>query len=92
VPTTTDVIADRRNELSGNISLNQELGFIEQVNEVGRGKLPADEFQQTAIRRIHMGKRFSRGDESRPGPRVPHRTPGTRSTARPGIPRRRELP
>jgi NTE family protein len=60
VPTTTDVIADRRNELSGNISLNQELGFIEQVNEwVADGKLPADEFQQTAIRRIHMGKRFS---------------------------------
>jgi len=51
---------DRRNELSGNISLNQELGFIEQVNEwVADGKLPADEFQQTDVRRIDMGKRFS---------------------------------
>jgi len=58
-PSTTEVIADRRNELSGNISLNQELGFIEQVNEwVEDGKLPADEFQQTEIRRINMGKRF----------------------------------
>ncbi|MFD1564490.1 patatin-like phospholipase family protein [Haloarchaeobius amylolyticus] len=58
-PDTLDVIADRRNELSGNISLNQELGFIERVNEwVADGKLPADEFQQTDIHRIQMGKRF----------------------------------
>jgi len=58
-PGTLDVIADRRNELSGNISLNQELGFIERVNEwIADGKLPADEFQQTTIRRIHMGTRF----------------------------------
>jgi len=58
-PSTTEVIADRRNELSGNISLNQELGFIEQVNEwVADGKLPADEFQQTKIRRVNMGNRF----------------------------------
>ena len=58
-PTTSEVIADRRNELSGNISLNQELGFIEQVNEwVESGKLPADEFQQTTIRRIEMGRQY----------------------------------
>ncbi|QGA84089.1 patatin-like phospholipase family protein [Halomicrobium sp. LC1Hm] len=58
-PTTSEVIADRRNELSGNISLNQELGFIERVNDwVETGKLPADEFQHTEIRRIEMGKRF----------------------------------
>jgi len=58
-PGTLDVIADRRNELSGNISLNQELGFIERVNEwIADGKLPNDEFQQTTIRRIHMGTRF----------------------------------
>jgi len=59
-PTTSEVIADRRNELSGNISLNQELGFIEQVNEwVETGKLPAEEFEQTAIRRIQMDKQYS---------------------------------
>ncbi len=58
-PTTLDEIADRRNELSGNISLNQELGFIEQVNEwVEAGKLPADEFSTTSIERIQMGKNY----------------------------------
>jgi len=58
-PTTSEVIADRRNELSGNISLNQELGFIERVNGwIESGKLPADEFVRTDIRRIEMGKRF----------------------------------
>ncbi len=58
-PTTHEVIADRRNELSGNISLNQELKFIEQVNEwIDAGKLPADEFSKTEIHRIEMGTRF----------------------------------
>ena len=58
-PTTTEVIADRRNELAGNISLNQELGFIETVNEwIETGKLPADEFTKTEIHRIQMGQRF----------------------------------
>ena len=58
-PTSLKEIADRRNELSGNISLNQELGFIEQINEwVEDGKLPAEEFSKTDIHRIDMGKRF----------------------------------
>jgi NTE family protein len=58
-PTTLDVIADRRNELSGNISLNQELKFIERVNDwVEEGHLPTDEFSKTSINRIQMGKRF----------------------------------
>lgn len=58
-PTSLDEIADRRNELSGNISLNQELGFIEQVNEwVETGKLPADEFSTPNIRRIEKGTRY----------------------------------
>jgi NTE family protein len=58
-PTSLEEIADRRNELSGNISLNQELGFIEQINDwVEDGKLPAEEFSKTAIHRIDMGKRF----------------------------------
>jgi len=58
-PTTSEVIADRRNELSGNISLNQELRFIEQVNTwVENGKLPADEFTKTDIYRIQMGKQY----------------------------------
>lgn len=54
-PKRLDEIADRRNELSGNISLNQELGFIKQVNEwVKTGKLPPEEFSQTQIERIEM--------------------------------------
>lgn len=58
-PTTLEVIADRRNQLSGNISLNQELGFIERVNEwVEDGTLPADEFVQTEIHRIEMGEQY----------------------------------
>src|SRR4029453_14929261 len=33
-PTTMVEIADRRNELSGNLSLHQELGFIEKINQL----------------------------------------------------------
>jgi NTE family protein len=58
-PRTAEVIADRRNELAGNISLNQELRFIERVNDwVESGKLPSDEFAVTDVHRIEMGKRF----------------------------------
>lgn len=58
-PDTLDVIADRRNELSGNISLNQELNFIERVNDwVDDGYLPESEFSHTEIHRIEMGERF----------------------------------
>lgn len=58
-PQTLDVIADRRNELAGNISLNQELRFIEQVNEwIDEGYLPAEEFSHTEIRAIEMGQRY----------------------------------
>jgi len=58
-PTTLDVIADRRNDLSGNISLNQELKFIERVNDwVDEGYLPADRFNQIDVHRITMGKSF----------------------------------
>jgi NTE family protein len=53
VPRTREEIANRRNELSGNISLNQELRFVEQVNEwVEAGYLPEEEFSHTEIRRI----------------------------------------
>jgi NTE family protein len=59
-PTSVEAVADRRNELSGNISLNQELRFIERVNDwVEAGKLPAEEFTHTDINRIEMGQRFS---------------------------------
>jgi NTE family protein len=58
-PSTTEVIADRRNELSGNISLNQELQFIEQVSEwVDDGKLSEEEFTRPTIHRIQMSQKY----------------------------------
>jgi len=57
VPKTAGEIADRRNELAGNISLNQELGFIERVNGwIDEGHLPEDRFTKTTVHRIEMDK------------------------------------
>ncbi|MFC4542425.1 patatin-like phospholipase family protein [Halosolutus amylolyticus] len=54
-PTSFEEIADRRNELAGNISLNQELHVIKRVNEwIDAGHLPESEFSRTAVRRIPM--------------------------------------
>ena len=59
VPTSMTDIADRRNELSGNLSLNQELRFVEQVNRwLEAGYLPADRFARTEIHRIGLGRAF----------------------------------
>jgi NTE family protein len=58
-PTTLEEIADRRNELSGNISLNQELRFVERVNEwIDQGHLPESGFSRTTIRRITIPKNY----------------------------------
>ncbi len=58
-PTSLEEIADRRNELAGNISLNQELRVIERVNDwIDAGHLPESEFSKTRIRRISMGKAY----------------------------------
>ena len=58
-PTSLEEIADRRNELAGNISLNQELRVIERVNEwVEEGHLPESDFSRTEIRRIPMGRAY----------------------------------
>ena len=54
-PTTLEEIADRRNELSGNISLNQELAVIERVNRwIDDGHLPKSDFTRTEIKRIQL--------------------------------------
>ncbi|MFD1513089.1 patatin-like phospholipase family protein [Halomarina rubra] len=59
VPTALTDIADRRNELSGNLSMNQELRFIEQVNSwVEKGHLPDDQFSHTTVHRIGIGRQF----------------------------------
>lgn len=58
-PTSLAEIADRRNELSGNISLNQELNVIKRINEwIDEGHLPESDFTKTEIRRIPMGKAY----------------------------------
>lgn len=58
-PTSLEEIADRRNELSVNISLNQELRVIDRVNEwIDAGHLPESEFTKTEIRRIPMGRKY----------------------------------
>ncbi|MFB6298483.1 MAG: patatin-like phospholipase family protein [Salinirussus sp.] len=58
-PKTLDEIADRRNELSGNISLNQELRFVERVNRwIDEGHLPESKFSRTTIRRIEIPRNF----------------------------------
>jgi len=54
-PTSLGEIVDRRNELSGNLSLNQELRFIETVNHwLAEGDLPAEKYSHTEIRRITL--------------------------------------
>jgi NTE family protein len=55
-PTSMEEIADRRNELSGNLSLNQEIAFIERVNDwVAAGHLP-DSYKQINVRRVELDR------------------------------------
>jgi NTE family protein len=59
-PTSLLEIADRRNELSGNISLNQELRFLERVNDwVEAGHLPEDEYTHTEVRRLELDRELA---------------------------------
>lgn len=54
VPKTPAGIADRRNELSGNLSLNAEVRFVKQVNEwIDAGYLPA-RYTHTDVKRIRF--------------------------------------
>lgn len=54
-PTSVEAIEDRRNELAGNLSLNQELAFIDQVNEwLAAGKLVSPSKKPIAVHSIAM--------------------------------------
>jgi NTE family protein len=56
-------IADRRNELSGNLSLHQELGFIEKINQLlDEGLLAPDgRYRQIVVRLVELSRpRLSR--------------------------------
>jgi NTE family protein len=62
-PTSMVEIADRRNELSGNLSLHQELGFIEKINQLlDEGLLAAGgRYQQIVVRLVELARpRLSR--------------------------------
>ncbi|SEO53299.1 NTE family protein [Halogranum amylolyticum] len=56
-PRSLEEIADRRSELAGNLSLNQEIGFINQVNEwLEAGHLPKDVYRSVTVRRLELDK------------------------------------
>ena len=61
-PTTVLDIADRRNELSGNLSLYQELSFVEKIDELlEAGVLSRDgKYKQVVVRIIEMPADVSR--------------------------------
>lgn len=54
-PRTVEGILDRRNELAGNLSLEQELHFIDKFNElVQRGEVNSRRYKSITVRRIEM--------------------------------------
>lgn len=54
-PISVEAIEDRRNELAGNLSLNQELAFIDKVNEwLAHGKLTSADKKPIAVHSIAM--------------------------------------
>ena len=54
-PKSVGEILDRRNELAGNLSLNQELFFIEKINELVHKKfLAGSKYKYIKVRRIEM--------------------------------------
>ncbi|HEX5587337.1 MAG TPA: patatin-like phospholipase family protein, partial [Acidimicrobiia bacterium] len=55
VPETLLDIEDRRNELSGNLSLYQELAFVEKVDELlEQGAIVGDRYKQVMVRVIEL--------------------------------------
>ncbi|HJV92856.1 MAG TPA: hypothetical protein VJ572_05220, partial [Azonexus sp.] len=54
-PKLSSEIIDRRNELAGNLSLNQELFFVDQTNKwLAKGWLNAEHFKQVKVRHIPL--------------------------------------
>ena len=53
-PVTISDIRDRRNELAGNLSLAQELFFIEKINELVRDGHLVGTYREIPVRRIEM--------------------------------------
>ena len=58
-PKTVAEIADRRNELSGNLSLHQEIHFIEKINELReQGVIRDARYKNITVRRIELSRRL----------------------------------
>ncbi len=56
-PTSVMEIEDRRNELGGNLSLYQELNFIEQIDKlIERGALRTDTYRPVTVRILEMSR------------------------------------
>lgn len=71
VPRTLQEINDRRHELSANISLNQEVRFIETVNDwVAAGDLSGEHFTHTEVRKIQLDGGFSNSTKFKRTPRL----------------------
>ena len=54
IPTNLDAIIDRRNELGGNLSVNQELSFIRLLNEWGATGVLDGHFEPIEVRTINL--------------------------------------
>jgi NTE family protein len=60
VPTETHQILDRRNSLAGNLSMEQEIRFIETFNRViATGKVSDPEYRHIDIQRIALDRVLS---------------------------------
>lgn len=54
-------IADRRNELAGNLSLNQEIFFIEKMNEwIREGVIEDERYREINVRRVVLDRDLDR--------------------------------
>ena len=90
-PTSAADILDRRNELAGNLSLSQELFFIEKMNElVAAGALADTKYRHDRGAYHRSGPRPGLRLQARPRPRVPVRAHGRRPPSSRRLPGREE--
>ncbi|MFB6164729.1 MAG: patatin-like phospholipase family protein, partial [Haloarculaceae archaeon] len=62
IPTDLEAIADRRNELGGNLSVNQELEFIRQLNEWHATGALEDVYQPIEVKTINLDESVASPD------------------------------
>lgn len=56
VPRTRQAIADRRDELSANTALEQEIEFVEHVSDWAAADHAPDHYTSTEVRRVELGR------------------------------------